>query len=80
MYDRFLNNDLLGHAQDKGVAKLWIENDCHRDHPALLDDIAVITFSVAPETGYGWPFHSFGELHIKPDYKDWRLYVYQLKM
>lgn len=80
MYDRFLNNDHLGHAQDKGVAKLWIENDCHRNYAALLDDIAVVTFSVAPETGYGWPFHSFGELHIKPDYKDWRLYVYQLKM
>ncbi len=76
--DRFFNHDNLGHSNDKGVAKLWIENDCHRSYPALLDDIAVITFSVAPETGYGWPFHSFGELHVKPEYKDWRLFVYQL--
>ncbi len=80
MRDRFFNHDNLGHSDDKGVAKLWIENDLHHEHPALLDDIAVVTFSVAPETGYGWPIHSFGELHIKPEYKDWHLYVYQLEV
>lgn len=78
MCDRFFNHDQLGHADDRGVAKLWIEDDGHKLCPALLDNVAVVTFSVAPEAGYGWPFHSFGELHIKPAYTDWRLYAYQL--
>ena len=77
MCNRIFNGDKLGHIRDIGVAKLWIENKIHQVTPWLLEDIAVVTFSVAPETEYGWPFHSFGELHVAPDYQDWRLYVYQ---
>ncbi len=77
MCNRIFNYDKLGHPYDLGVGKLWIDGRIHQVAPAILDDIAVVTFSVAPETEYGWPFHSFGELHVAPDYKDWRLYVYQ---
>lgn len=77
MYDRICNDDKLGHTDDMGVGKLWIENEKHRVTPGLLENIAVVTFSAAPETVYGLPFHAFAELHVAPDYKDWRLYVHQ---
>lgn len=77
MCDRIFNFDKQDDMRDIGVAKLWIEKDIHRSKPWLLDDIAVVTFSVAPEAGYGWQAHFFGELHVAAHYEDWRLLVYQ---
>lgn len=78
MCERILNIDTLGNVFDVGVGKLWIENEIHRSYPYLLDDIAVVTFSVAPDTEYAWPLHAFGELHVASEYKNWRLYVHQI--
>jgi hypothetical protein len=78
MYNRILNYDRLSHADDAGVGKLWIENSMHQHTAAHLDGVAVVTFSVAPDTGYGWPYQSFGKLCMAPEYKDWRLHVYQV--
>lgn len=79
MRRRILNYDGLGHPQDAGVGKLWLaKGSIHHAAPALLRDIAVVTFSVAPDTGYGWPFHSFGLLTVAPSYDDWRLQVFRI--
>jgi hypothetical protein len=76
MRDRILNIDKLSHADDTGIGKLWIQNSVHQKTPALLDDVAAITFSVAPHAGYEWPSHSFAQLNITTDYVDWRLNVF----
>lgn len=73
MRDRILNIDKLSHPSDTGVGKLWVR-DCG---PGLLDDVAAITFSVAPDAGYGWPMHSFALLDVADKYEDWRLWVIQ---
>lgn len=79
MRRRILNHDRLSHPQDAGVGKLWLEKgSVHQEKPALLQDISVVTFSVAPQTGYDWPYHSFGQLTIAPRYNDWRLQVFRL--
>lgn len=76
MQDRILNYDKLGHQDDCGVGKLWIDkHNIHKSSPGLLDNVAVVTFSVAPESGYGWPVHAFGQLDMAPNYSDWRLKV-----
>lgn len=73
MRARILNTDHLSHPTDTGIGKLWIENSVHQTTPGLLDNVAAITFSVAPETGYGYPIHSFGILKVADDYANWRL-------
>lgn len=73
MRARILNTDHLSHPADTGIGKLWIENSVHQKTPGLLDNVTAITFSVAPETGYGYPIHAFGLLKVAPTYADWRL-------
>lgn len=76
MRNRILNIDKLSHPDDTGVGKLWIQNSIHQSIANLLDNVPVITFSVAPNTGYGWPAHSFAQLNVADDYADWRLKVF----
>jgi len=78
MKDRILNTDKLSHPADAGVGKLWIGDTMHQQTPNRLDEVAVITFSVAPGTGYGYPIDAFGLLKMAPDYTDWRLEVIKL--
>lgn len=78
MRRRILNEDGLSHPSDTGVGKLWIANTMHKEQPRLLRDVSVVTFSVAPEAGYGWPFHSFGQLTVAQHYDDWRLEIFRL--
>src|SRR5579872_41665 len=73
MRNRILNIDKLSHPNDMGIGKLWIQNSIHKDKAELLDNVPVVTFSVAPDTGYGWPIHSFGQLNMAKNYSDWRL-------
>ncbi len=73
MRERILNIDQLSHPNDMGIGKLWIQNSIHKDYAELLDDVPVVTFSVAPDCGYGWPIHSFGQLNMAENYCDWRL-------
>jgi len=73
MRNRILNLDKLSHPFDRGIGKLWIHNSIHQYQHSLLDNVAALTFSVAPDAGFGWPIQSFGLLHVAPDYSDWRL-------
>jgi len=73
MRARILNTDQLSHPFDTGIGKLWIQDTIHAQLPSLLTDVAAVTFSVAPDAGFGWPVHSFGLLHVALDYTDWRL-------
>jgi len=73
MRNRILNIDKLSHPLDRGIGKLWIQDTIHAQLPSLLTDVAAVTFCVAPDTGFGWPIHSFGLLHVALDYTDWRL-------
>jgi hypothetical protein len=77
MYSRILNKDKRGHEEDVGVGKLWITTPIHKEEPYLLHDIAVVTFSVAPEAGYTWPVHAYGELHVASHFDHWRLHVHR---
>jgi hypothetical protein len=78
MRDRILNLDALSHPDDTGMGKLWIENSLHQATPSQLDNVEAITFSVAPDTGYGYPIHAFGLLKVAKDYKDWRIKTVRL--
>ncbi len=79
MRKRILNQDRQGHPNDAGAGKLWIEdNPLHKKEPGRLDDVSVVTFSVAPRTGYGWPYHSYGFLTVAPYFKDWYLHIYRM--
>lgn len=69
--NRILNLDNLSHPNDLGIAKLWIR--AAQDKPGSLSEIEVITFSVAPATGYQYNIHAYGLLYIANDYSDWRL-------
>jgi hypothetical protein len=75
MRARILNEDNLGHPDDAGIGKLWLEDGDQRV-PNRLDGVAVVTFAVAPGVApYNWPNHAFGILHVAPNYNDWRLKV-----
>lgn len=76
MKDRIFNRDNLGHDLDIGIGKIWIKDTVHKHIPYLLDDIAVVTFSVAPFAGYDWPVRSFALLQLNEHYKNWRLTVF----
>lgn len=78
MRNRMLNLDDFGHNDDKGIAKLWIGSEKHKKQPGLLQGIDVVTFWVAPNTGYKTKNHSFGLLSLTKKYKDWRLQVVTL--
>ncbi|MCL4433061.1 MAG: metallophosphoesterase [Epsilonproteobacteria bacterium] len=71
--ERMLNLDQIGHEDDVGVAKLWIDSPVHSQTPHLLEAIDVVTFWVAPRTGYKTSIHAFGLLTLARDYNDWRL-------
>ena len=73
MKNRILNLDFLSHQDDTGLGKLCIQDSIHKFMPGLLTNIPVVTFSVAPHTGYGWPIHSYAQLYVAKEYKDWRL-------
>ncbi len=75
MRARILNTDGLSHPDDTGIGKLWIQNSIHQTIPSRLDNVAAITFSVAPDTGYGYPIHAFCFLKVAEKYFDWRLKV-----
>jgi hypothetical protein len=60
------------------MGKLWIEDSLHQTTPSRLDNVEAITFSVAPDTGYGYPIHAFGLLKVAKEYKDWRLKTVRL--
>ncbi len=78
MRARILNTDGLSHPDDTGIGKLWIENSIHKKTPKLLENIAAITFSVAPDTGYGYPIHAFGLLHVGDTFNKWHLEAIRL--
>jgi O-acetyl-ADP-ribose deacetylase len=78
MRDRILNQDGLSHPDDLGLGKLWIQNSIHKNKASLLTDISVITFSVAPNTGYNLPIHVFGQLDMALDYTDWHLHALRM--
>lgn len=78
MKARILNLDQLSHPDDTGMGKLWIENSIHQTVPSRLDNVTAITFSVAPDTGYGYPIDAFGLLTVANNYADWRLKTVRL--
>ncbi len=80
MKKRILNEDELSHSKDNGAGKIWIEkNSIHKTTPALLEDVSVVTFSVAPENSMCWPYQAFGQLDMASEYKNWRLHILQIK-
>lgn len=78
MKARILNLDQLSHPDDTGMGKLWIENSMHQTTPGRLDNVAAITFSVAPDTGYGYTIDAFGLLTVADNYANWRLQTVRL--
>lgn len=73
LQERMLNLDQIGHEDDRGVAKLWIESAEHARKAHLLHDIDVVTFWVTPNTGYQSNIHAYGILTLARDYQQWRL-------
>lgn len=80
MMKRLFNYDLLGHPDDAGAAKLWIIDDMHKAMPGLLQNIAVVTFCIAPHGGYDIPYQAYGILDTAENFNDWRLRVIRLNL
>lgn len=78
MMKRLFNYDLLGHPDDAGAAKLWITDDIHKATPGLLQNIAVVTFCIAPHGGYDIPYQAYGILDTAQNFSDWRLHIVRL--
>ncbi len=79
MMKRILNLDNMGHPQDAGIGKLWIENKpIHKRYAGKLDGVQAVTFSVSPHTSFNLPYDAFGLLIPNGRYEDWHLYAYRI--
>lgn len=80
---RIKNSDGLGHKDDAGVGKLWIEGNTPKEAHRLWDGI-VCTFSVCPRSTYGessqLQYDSYGILKTAERYEDWRLTVHRTEV
>ncbi len=71
MMKRILNYDKCSHHNDAGIGKLWEAVP----RVGCIDGVSVVTFAVAPRSGYGYPYDAFGLLYIREGFHNWHLQV-----
>lgn len=79
MRARISNADKMGHDDDIGCGKLWIEDKpIHKTTAGLLNGVKVCTFTVSPGAGYNLTDDAFGILKMSKNYDDWLLEIHRM--